>query len=350
MKGLTKDEREATLDAFIVDDGPQLESIDRTTAENWDCPFKGKAIEDGRAAPVGILAESGQAVHDSFASVVLDWVESHGALEPRDMALDTEFALRNARPDIQPEALRAGRPSVWPWARFISEILPENILRFDGGEKIGRSGQLAWDIPDLGVRYTSELDLLYAGPSPVVLHETDYKGGWKGWTADDVYSSFQFQSHAALVLVNYPKIECLSVEIWNTRANRRTYPVEFTRRNLPDYQARIRNQLELRRTHFADPPAWPWQEKCRICPAAALCPVRTYPIGEKPEDVLRQIIAIDAAADALREHLKAHVDATGRDVRCGSVCFGRSKPPSTRKPNAVMYELSTKENGSGASD
>lgn len=350
MRGLTKDEKRKTLDSFLDDEGPQLDIVDRSTLENWDCPFKGKSIEEGRAAPVGILAEAGNAVHDAFAEVILEWIRSGGSIEPQDLRMDTEFALRHSRPDIQPEALRGGRPSIWSWTKFISELLPENILRFDGGEKIGRGGQMAWDIPDLGIRYTSEIDLLFAGPSPVVLHEVDYKSGWRPWTESAVRDAFQFQSHAALVLQAYPAVECLSLEVWSTRANQRTYPVHFTRRQLPDFEARIRGMAELRRRHYADPPCIPWQEKCRTCPAAAICPVKTHPIGERPEDVLRQLIAVEAHADALKDHLKAHVDATKQDVRCGDVCFGRSKPPSGRKPNAVLYTVSTKEKSNGDSD
>jgi hypothetical protein len=350
MKGLSKDEKRDSLKAFIDDEAPTLATIDRSTAEAWQCPWAGKAIEEGKAPHVGLLAEAGQAVHDAFAAVVLDWVESHGAQEPKDLALDAEFALRHSRPDVQPEALRGGRPSIWQWSRFLAEIIPDNILRFDGGEAIGRSGQLAWDLPDMGVRFTSEIDLLYSGPSPVVLHQIDYKSGWKGWTASAVYDSFQFQSHAALVLLNYPKIECLSVAVWNTRTNSRTWPVEFTRKYLPDYQARIRELLATRARHWNEPPTWPILEKCRICPVAALCPVRTYPIGEKPEDVLKQLVATYATADSLEQHLKAIVDQTKQDVRCGNVWYGRNKPASGRKPNATIYELSTKGDSNGDSD
>jgi hypothetical protein len=83
---------------------------------------------------------------------------------------------------------------------------------------------------------------------------------------------------------------------------------------------------------------------------SALCPERHYPIGEKPEDVLKQLVATYATADSLEQHLKAIVDQTKQDVRCGNVWYGRNKPASGRKPNATIYELSTKGDSNGDSD
>jgi hypothetical protein len=351
MQGPDKAAMAKTIDAFVDTSGSDLALVDRSTAENWDCPWKGKAIEDGRALPVGILAEAGNAVHDAFSSAILEHIESNGGIGAHDLRQDVEFSLRNARPDIQPEAIKGGRPAAWAWTKALDDIHPENILAFDGGEKIGRSGQFAWDCADLGVRYTLELDFLFAGASSEVLHIWDYKSGWKGWDIDGIKDSFQFQSQAALVLQRYnkcrhgedePTVKCVTVQVWNTRANRLTPRVEFPRRNLHDYECRIRNQLLTRKRHWDNPPTWPVLEKCRICPAAAICPVAHGPIKESSEDILKDLIAVSARGAALEEILKARVDETKRDVQVGNVFYGRAKPPSARKPNATIYEVKTK--------
>jgi hypothetical protein len=351
MKGLTTEERQKALKAFVEVEEAQLPAVSRSAAENWDCPFKGKALEEGRALPVGILAEAGNGVHDAFSEAVLAHIESNGGIGAHDLRQETEFSLRNSRPDIQPEVLKAGRPALWQWSKILDDIHPENILAFDGGEKIGRSGQFAWDCPDLGCRYTLELDFLYAGASPEVLHIIDHKSGWKGWDVDSIRDSFQFQSQAALVLQRFnkarpgedePTVKCVTVSVFNTRANKLSYRVEFPRRSLHDYECRIRKMLEARRQYWTNPPCWPMAEKCRICPAAAICPVATSPVKDSSEDILRDLIAVYARGAALEEILKARVDETNRDIQVGNVYYGRRKPPSVRKPNATIYEVSTK--------
>lgn len=360
MEGLTKKEKQDAKKAFVETESAVLPLVDRSTAENWDCPFKGKAIEEGRALPVGLLAEAGNGVHDGFSEAILAHIDSGGAIGQHDMRQDLEFALRNSRPDVQPEVLKAARPAFWAWCKFIDDILPENILAFDGGEKVGKSGQFAWDCADLGVRYTLELDLLYAGSSPEVLHVVDYKSGWKPWDADAVQDSFQFQSQAALVLQRYnrcrpgsdePTVKCVSVEVWNTRANRRTYKVEFPRRNLHDYECRIRSMLSTRRTHYDNPPTWPVLEKCRICPAAAICPVAVEPIGDTDEELLRQLVATGARYKALEDIAKARVDANGgNDLAVGPLRFGRNRPKAFRKADAELYDVTPKGKKKNDSD
>jgi hypothetical protein len=348
VKGLSQQEKQDALKAFVEVEETTLPLVDRSTVESWDCPWKGKAIEEGRALPVGILAEAGNAVHDAFSAAILEHIESNGGIGAHDLRQDVEFSLRNSRPDIQPEAIKGGRPAAWAWTKALDGIHPENILAFDGGEAIGRSGQFAWDCADLGVRYTLELDFLFAGASSEVLHIWDYKSGWKGWDIDGIKDSFQFQSQAALVLQRYnkcrpgedePTVKCVTVQVWNTRANRLTPRVEFPRRNLHDYECRIRNQLLTRKRHWDNPPTWPYAEKCSVCPAATICPVSTYPIKADKVEVLRDLIATRARADALEQILSAHVDATGEDLRCGSVAYGRSKPKTERKSPATLYDI-----------
>jgi hypothetical protein len=340
MKALTEAEKRDALKSLVDTDLPDLILADRSQLERWaTCPWQAKAVDDGRCKTVGMAAEAGQAIHDALSSVTRDWIDSNGAHSPADLRNDLEFALRSARPDVQPDAIKGMMPSLWAWAKFIEGIHPGNILRFDGGEDVGRSGQLAWDIPDLGVRVTSELDLLYSSPSPEVVEEVDYKTGHKMHGVDDVAASFQFQLHALLVLNHYPEVNALSMRVWDTRANRLTYRVMFPRNRLHDYAYRVRSAVDVWRTHADNPPAWPALEKCQACPAASLCPVADEPLAQESPALLRQLIATEARADAIRQVLSARVDADGQDVVCGNVAFGRRKPKTERKAPATLYDL-----------
>lgn len=350
MKTITPAERRESLKSFVEVPGDDLETLDRSQLERWSvCPWSAKAIEDGRCKTVSLAAEAGEAIHQALATVTRTWVQDGDTYDTswsaRDgLRTDLEFELRRSRPDLQPEVLAGMMPSLWAWAKFLSEIRPGNVLAFDGGRDVGRSGQLAYDMPDLGARVTSELDLLYACRETTELIEAvDYKTGHGSHDVYDVAGSFQFQMHAFLVLHHYPDVKALRMRVWDTRANRVTYAATFPRTRFTDYEWRVRSAVEVRRNNRGQPPTWPTTESCRVCPAAAICPVATYPIKAEPAEVLRDLIAVEARADALRERLTAHVDATKQDIQADGVWFGRRKPASSRKPNATIY--SVKENG-----
>jgi hypothetical protein len=350
MRKVTPAEYREALKSFVDQPDGGLYVVDRSTLQHWaDCPWQAKAIADGRCRTVGIAAEAGSAVHPAFSAVTIEWIASQGAMSPVDLRQDVEHHLRNSRPDIQPEALAAAMPSLWQWAKLISSIHPGNILGFDGGEELDppRSGQLAYDIVDLGVRITGELDLICSTESLEVLDVYDYKTGWKTHEVGDVASSFQFQFYAVLALETYPKVECVRFKVFDTRANRLTYAVPFTRARKHDYMVRIRSAIESMRTHNHDnPPTWPVLEKCSICPAAALCPVADEAIADlaaDPPGFVKKMVAVGARLDAMQALAAKYVDASGQDIECGELRFGRNKPKSTKKSPATLYELSIKE-------
>lgn len=341
MRGLSREEKAATLDSFLEPLESTLPLVDRSTAQNWSvCPWMAKECEEGRAKIVGYAAETGEAIHAAFSAVTQAWIDSNGAQSAVDLRNDLEFELRRARPDLQPDALKGALPSAWAWSKFLEGVHPGIIMRFDGGEG-GRCGQLAYEVPDLGVTVTSELDLLYSSPSPELVEEIDYKTGHKQHWVDDVADSFQFQLHATLIFKNYPEVNAARIRVWDTRFNRLTYGVTFSRNRIADYEFRIRSALEARRRHFDNPPCWPTSEKCGQCAVAARCPVGSaeYPISAEPSEVLRDLIAVRARGDALEQRLTAHVDATGQDVRLNGVAFGRSKPKAERKSPATLYDV-----------
>lgn len=348
----------AKVALFDYDDAPTLEELDRSTLDHWaTCPWQAAAIESGKVKTVGMAAEAGEAIHNALATVTKTWVQDGDQYETtwaaRDfIKTDLEFELRRSRPDLQPEVLAGMMPSLWAWAKFLSEIRPGNVLAFDGGDDVGRSSQLAYDMPDLGARVTSELDLLHAcRESTEVILWVDYKTGHETHDIYDVAKSFQFQMHAMLILHHYKDVQEARLKVWDTRLNRVTYAVTFPRSRFHDYEWRVRSAVETRKRYRENPPAWPTLEGCRICPAAAICPVVDSPIKELASDpaaFIRDLVAVEARAKAMRDLAAAHVDATKQEIDAGGgIMFGRNKPKQSRKSEATTYTLKGESNGDG---
>jgi hypothetical protein len=344
----------AEIKSFLYDDAPELPVLDRSTLEQYGsetaCPFKAVAIEQQRIKVVGQIATGGEEGHQALSRTIGEYIDSWaGLVDMRDgmRAGDVRERLEAeaiaARPDVQPDVLDALRPSMWQLATLIASIRPQNILGYDGGESREKSGQLAMDLS--GVRVTSELDLLYQGPAPGLLHEHDWKTGWTLHSATAVADSFQFQMHAALVFHNYPECQELEVTIWDTRRNLRIRPVVFAREDDPAYRARISQAVGYRMQWIDAPMAWPSIEKCTGCPAAIFCPAADDAIratSSEPPILLEQYIAVTARAAQLEAALKAVVEQTKEPVICGDDRFGPHKK-TDRAPQMQLYSVAPKE-------
>lgn len=345
MQGATKEEKQGTLDAFLLADMPEqnVRVYDRSSLERAaTCPFQAAAIEQGRVNNNSMLTAVGQEIHEAISQTLIEHVESGGKYEPGDLRSLLEQNLMGTRADVQPLALAGARASIYEIAKLIYKLDPTNILAFDGGEDSGKSGQLAIDLEG-GSRVTSEVDLLYSGPSPELLHEVDWKSGWKHHTASDVFNSFQFNLHALLVFHAYEGINGLEVRVLDTRRAQWTFRVVFRREKMGPFKTLLYSAIAAYETEVRSPnPAtWPAEEKCSMCPAASLCPVSGEDIQEvatDPKGALRKLIAIEAKADAWKKLLAAHVDATGADIIDGDAGFGRQKPASTRKTPVSIYK------------
>lgn len=329
----------------------ELPILDRTKAENYaHCPAMARFIEAKLVNDGSTLATVGNEVHDAFGEVVRDWISSDGQLDVSSLVESFDARLRNSRPDVQTDVLNAGRYAGYRWASYVRNINPHDIMRYDGGHG-ERSGQLAIDYEDLGIRYTSEVDFLCSSPSAEVLDETDYKSGWKVHTLDDIASSFQFQSHAVLVLTNYPQIDCLRIRVWNVRSGGPTYWVEFPRKRMLEWETRIRYAADRYLAHRDTLPqaaeAWPSVDKCPWCPAAIVCPAVGRIAIEKlsdPVGVVDELHALDVRADALRKFADVHIAKTGKDiVTPAGIAYGTNKPKANRKPTRSLYTLKPNE-------
>lgn len=340
--------------ASFIEYAPELELADRSTIENYGtCPAMAAAVRDGLVNNNSGAATGGEEIHKAFGAAVTAYLNAdpQSYSIPNDIADEMASVLRSSRPDVQPDVMESARYTCWPWAKFITGLHPENILRYDGGEG-ARSGQLSYPMEGLGITLTSELDFLMSTDSPVVLKEIDYKTGWKKYGIDEIAKRFQFIVHAVLVLFNYPEIEALQIAVWEPRRGGMSYPVLFPRKRLDEYETLVRNVagqfVQYRKTPFAECPTWPAEEKCSICPAAAICPAAGHPAVDVASDApgyLLQLYAIQQRADAMEKSLWAHREKTGQDIIAeGGICFGRDKPKKEVKPPKPLYTLKeTKE-------
>lgn len=343
---MKKAEEQNTMAAMVPMDesADDLTLLDRSTLQDWaTCPAMA-AHKAAGSLPVAQIAEVGVEVHSAFGRALTEHVMSGGALNVRELINTLTGELQSSRPDVQPEVIKAARSSVWAWVKHIEAIHPENILRYDGGEG-KRSGQLSWDLPSLGCRVTSEIDLLHAGPSPECLHEHDYKTGHKQWTDADVKNAFQFRLHGWLIFNNYPDVNGSRVRVWNTRLNVSTYAVELKRKWMADYSTQVAHVAGIWYEHRdkkpEDCPTWPTIEKCSQCDAASLCPASGQAITELADDpgaYVDRMVAIEGQLEGMKKLATKFIDNAGLDIvsPTGNV-FGRDKPTADRKSKVSLY-------------
>lgn len=326
-------------DLLPIDDTPVA---DRSTLGKYaTCPRQAVLSKDIKSA--SLIAASGNEVHDAFRQTIDSYVASNGALTLPELAEETRINLMSARPDVQPDAIAAAIRAVWEFAKILSEIHVSAVMRYDGGRG-EKSGQLTMDIA-AGCRVTGAVDLLLATPSKQVVDLWDWKTGHYRWTEAAVYSSFQFQMYAALVMDRYEDVQCVRCRIFNTRMNQPTYAVEFTRERLLQYRSRISNAAGLWFQYRAkDPlmvPAWPARDKCDSCDVITRCTAADEDLREvavDPAASLKALWLMDQKAEALRKQLAEFVRTTGTDIRTeDGICFGFGKPKADRKPTAALY-------------
>lgn len=327
----------------IVDDAVV---VDRSTLEAYaDCP-RAAAFVAERGEPTSREMASGQSVHDAISAMLQAYVRAGGDMSPTEIAHELTCALRNVRPDLQPDALTAVPDWMrWSIGRMLAERHAGDILRFDGGDG-DQCGQLARDIT-LGrevVRVTSELDLLMTTRCPDVLAEHDWKTGWMPWTAASVLESFQFRLHWWIVSEVYPDAQHLDVTIWATRHGKVTDRVRFSRRDLPDIEAQVLSAAgdwsRARGAIAASCEARPFESKCSLCAFAVDCVDAEIPSGDPqtPEQRLSRLVQLNAAAALLEKQLWKDRDARGADIVAGGTAFGWDKPKGKpKRPANPLY-------------
>lgn len=343
----SKEEMAKTIDSFSPLEvfGPEV--LDRSTLEMWaTCPMQARLVASGVVNHFSAIANSGEEVHLALSEALKSYLANNGNMSPAELADEAWNNLRMARPDVQPDAIKGAQRSVYEWAKFITAKAASSIMAFDGGEG-EHCGQLSWDAG--GVIVTSEIDLLTSGPgSPELVYIDDYKSGHKVHSAADVANSFQFQLHAVLVFENFEEVQAVSVSIWNTRTNRRTYRVQFERKDIDKFKARIVSAIGYYMNYGSCSldrvPTWPEQIKCSFCDACEACPLPfTGKPDDSPEAMVDRLVVIEEAAKSITKKLNKLVDETGLDIITpNGNAYGKNKV-TNRKPTKSIYKPVTEE-------
>lgn len=344
-------------------------TLDRSTIEAWTvCPAQAAAIEGGLCKVPTMPQVSGDGAHEAFSYALREWVNNPEWHEVviSELANDLTEAAMRSRPDVQQDVIKAIRPSVWAWCKFVIGTRygaerdkighPKHILRFDGGEG-EQGGQLSRDDNYPGVVVTSEIDLLLSTPAKEVVREIDYKTGNQQWTASDVADSFQFNLHAWLIFGNYPDVQEVQTQIWNTRRNSITYTARFRREDEAAIGMRIYSALALRSRYsgmpFADVPTWPMTDKCENCPALHLCPSALQPMRDAATDLdgfIDDLHAFDAIMSARVKLAKGQLKARGMEnyTTPRGNAFGIGEPSSRAKTMKLWNPKKEESNGDTA--
>ncbi len=333
-----------TTELFVEPDtlAPADRSILETAAE---CPRQARFIETGRVIHVTFPMESGNGFHQAASETITEYVESRGQVSFDDTKEYFLQRLAASRPDIQPDVIKAGERCAYSFAKYLHNLHFENIRCWDGGRG-EHSSQLAYDLPEFGLRITSELDLLHDSESEEVIAILDFKSGYAKWDHADVKESFQFGLHALLGLKRFPDVKAVQISVYNTRINQITYPVLFKRESIYNLEFRVRNAaMAYFKTRDKEPEAceaWPMVEKCSLCPAAALCDCTKFPEGT-PEEWVDKIVALESQASALSTLAANHVKKSGRDIetKLGN-WYGANAPKRSVAARMKSYSIPKK--------
>ena len=324
--------------------------LDRSTLEDYSvCPYKGHAKEMKLVEDISDEATSGTEAHRVIGELVSAVIG-----QSTEAVADAMVEAQMSRPDLQPDVLAAVRWSLRDIHRYLRYIPvdewpqplrnPADILRHDGGQG-ERCSQLAWDILP-GIRLTSELDLLMAGPDAETLDETDWKTGHTIYNATGIAYSFQFGMHAALVFHSYPTCRRLRARVWHTRFNSVTGWAEFRRERLPDLEGRLLTSVKARMDAMAtsgnggQPDTWPSRTKCERCAARHVCPRVTAPawrLMDAPAEYANATAVMQIEVDKRWDTLTKHAIAQGVPIDLGGGEFYGLKPTKAKKPTAASY-------------
>ena len=327
--------------------------LDRSTVENYsECPQKGylKILFDAvRAEALGqkvfdweqkrleqadpillntlhkyamngtmnAICETGILIHEMIdkafkeckgdTSIIPDWISDN---------------FPKIRPDVQPDAIRAGR--------FVCDQIADlhvKVLAIEKQISLAYNDQLT---------LTTRIDLLAQGLNNS-LHVWDWKTGYKRRTASETHDSFQGQFTAALLWQQpcYANVDVIHYWYMETRFGTRAY-ARFERNaehpRLPHltqkvaFDERIGQALTLFLVNNQE--CWPHDEKCCQCDMVRFCAMAHIDAAERSDDSKAFIdkLAYDMASVARRKKAAtAWVKAKGPIVGT-KVVFDRKQP------------------------
>jgi hypothetical protein len=327
--------------------------LDRSTLEAYaGCPHKGylkvlfdacKAKAQGKtvfAWEEALLAAADrrliEALLDAAAcgtnsSLCETGIQIHAVIEEAFKACDGDLSLipdyisdrlPHVRPDLQPDAIRAGR--------YICDMVADIHIKVLAIEK-----QISVKTPD-GESLTCRLDLLGQGLNRS-LHVFDWKSGWLRRTNGETFDSFQAQFAASLLWGQscYSEVEVIHYWYMETRFGTKAY-AKFDRNEehprLPHltqqiaFSGRIDETVKLVRDAVQE--CRPTDTKCCQCDMIRFCKLAHLDADEISKDPKSFVdkLAYDIASVARRKKAAtAWVKAKG-PIAGTAVVFDRKRP------------------------
>lgn len=290
------------------------EYVDRSTLEAFaKCPQQGYLIKQHEKELVcnEVLPVVGSFVHQ-LAKEAIEFADKN-IQEASDYFAEE---LSKARPDIQPEVIRAGRH------------LANQLLRFQTNAVLICEEQITRSIlpatPTKGeLLITTKPDLALATNKADTIIVLDWKSGWKERTNADALDEFQTCVICWALKAKYPEINTLHFYYLNTRRGTIAYakielnkivgPHDLTQESA--FYSRILEAVKLWQSENKE--AWPEPEKCQTCPVLKFCELAdpTIPLDfqKSPDKFLDRYIVADEELSRMEKIL---VDAckTGRTV------------------------------------
>lgn len=244
-----------------------------------------------------ILPETGKIVH----AIAKTAIESNG----RNLQEAADYIaeeLPKARPDLQPEALRAGRNL----ANEIRRFAGSQVLLCD--EPVSRSLMPATQ--DKGeVLVVCEPDLVLASTKADTIIVPDYKTGYKQRTSQEALDDFQTCVGSWILFGKFQTVNIIHWFYLNTRKFTRSYCRIERERDEANFETRIFETVRIKLDGCDD--AWPEPEKCAQCPVVNKCQEAQYAecrmLADNPQSYFDSYITLQAVCGEMLKAMKAYV-------------------------------------------
>lgn len=278
-----------------------------------------------------ILPETGKHIHKIAEEAIK--VCDYNLQEAADYFAEE---LPKARPDIQPEALRAGRNLANELRRFSSN----RILLCE--EPVTRS--LLPATTERGeILILSELDLVLATTKEDTIIVLDYKTGYKNRTNQEAKDDFQTCVNSWCLFGKFPNIQTIHFFYLNTRINTRSY-AQITKDDEPNLEARI---FETARYWLeGSDEAWPEPTKCSMCDVVRWCKLADLlprKLAKNPKEYLDLYITKCAQCDEMLKAMKAY-------VKSGNIIYGTKTRFAFEPKPRFLPKIFETENGNKEDD
>jgi len=296
------------------------------------CAHQGRLYDehDGEIETHEILPETGEHIHTIAKEAI-----KTSDMDLQEAADYITEELPKIRPDLQPEALRAGK------------YLAAEIRRFSGNrvliceEPVTRSLIPATNTTG-EVLIVTEPDLVLATIKADTIIALDYKTGYKDRTNAEAYDDFQTCVVSWCLFAKFPEVNKIHWFYLNTRLHTRSYVLIERERDEANFQTRIFETYRIAISGCDD--AWPNPDKCAQCDVnkwCKLCNGEVFDFTRNPKAYLDQFVAITARINKMENVLK-------KAVKDGRIIFGTEGQYDDypkRKPSNKASFKKAKDNG-----